>query len=166
MLNFMPAFLHRVTPFTYHNVSKKALSMSHADATILLLSSPSPELLSSKLTSILEVPLPLGFSYNIRKQTKTQDNSTMNNGNHYSWAQCKSGAGPLMPGTLKLEDMICVWRSHLGNSHSLGNHGESTPGVSTTSSLCSKVLEPSSPVVLLKEGSLVHPGHLASLAPK
>lgn len=56
--------------------------MSHADAAILLLSSPSPEQLLSKLTSILEVPLPLVFSYNIRKQTKAQDNSTMNNGNH------------------------------------------------------------------------------------
>lgn len=48
---------------------KKALSMSHADAAILLLSSPSPELLLSKFTSILKVPLPLVFTYSIRKQT-------------------------------------------------------------------------------------------------
>lgn len=66
---------------------KKALSMSHADAAILLFSSPSPEWLLSKLTSVLEVPLPLVFSYNIRKQTKAQDNSTMNNGNHILLSQ-------------------------------------------------------------------------------
>lgn len=67
---------------TMYQKKKKALSMSHADAAILLFSSPSPEWLLSKLTSVLEVPLPLVFSYNIRKQTKAQDNSTMNNGNH------------------------------------------------------------------------------------